>query len=405
MSSRNVVLGLLVFTLLPWVIAPSSRFAVAAQAVRIAADEARLSAVVDRPCWAGGGAEGVGSIESASEKSAVLDQAPEGSFTIAVLPDTHAGPSERKTKHNQYFDNHTRWIADNIETQRIVFVSHVGDIVNSRPGYGSCDNLEPWHIARRFMDRLHGMVPYAISVGNHDMLGGNSSRFQEFFPAQRFTDFDWYGGFYPGDPGRPVHESGNNANSYQRFSAEGYDFVFLHLECNAPDNVLQWADSVLRKHAERLALITTHMDLGPRERPEATVDEDGQHRSASWHFRHAPKGRMRWSKTHGSRGNSPQNMWDKLYSQHPNLRIIFSGDQSRTENRYQVDTGRFGNTVHAFLSDYRGSFRLYRFIPAAQKLRVITFDTTSEQLLLESQLSPEVEHHQFTVPFHFTLTP
>ncbi len=51
MSSRNVVLGLLAFTLLPWVIAPSSRFAVAervaAQAVRMAGDEARLSAVVD----------------------------------------------------------------------------------------------------------------------------------------------------------------------------------------------------------------------------------------------------------------------------------------------------------------------------------------------------------------------
>ncbi len=51
MSSRNVVLGLLVFTLLPSVVAPSSRFAVAeqvaGQAVRMAGDEARLSAVVD----------------------------------------------------------------------------------------------------------------------------------------------------------------------------------------------------------------------------------------------------------------------------------------------------------------------------------------------------------------------
>lgn len=134
-----------------------------------------------------------------------LDPAPEGTFTIAVIPDTHAGAPEL----NRLFDNHTRWIAANIVTQRIVFVSHVGDIVNRRPGYGSNDNLEPWRLAQACMDRLHGLVPYALAVGNHDMSGGDSSRFQEFFPASRFAGFEWYGGCYPGRSERPAHESGN----------------------------------------------------------------------------------------------------------------------------------------------------------------------------------------------------
>lgn len=331
----------------------------------------------------------------------LLDPAPEGSFTIVVIPDTHAGPTDLNVK----FDNHTRWIVDNLDAQRIVFVSHAGDIVNRRPGYGDDDNLDPWRLARTYIDRLHDLVPYALAVGNHDMSGSNSSRFQEFFPAARFAGFDWYGGCYPGHPDRPAHESGNNANSYQLFSAEGVNFVFLHLECNAPDNVLEWAGEVLETHTDRLALITTHMDLGPLEAPRATVTEDGQRRSASWHFINAPKGRMCWHKNHGERGNPPQAMWDKLYRHHPNLRLIFSGDQSRTQTMTKSDTGKYGNTVHALMSDYRGILRLYRFLPAEQALRVITYDTTAERLVTETRRAMDAEDHQFTLPFEYSLTP
>ncbi len=336
------------------------------------------------------------SAEEAGVDSEGLDAAPEGSFTIVVIPDTHVGREDLDEK----FDTSMRWIVDNLESQRIVFVSHVGDIVNRRPGYGDCENLEPWKLARKYLDRLHGRVPYGLAVGNHDMSGSNSLRFQEFFPASHFADFDWYGGYFPGDPDRP-HASGNNANSYQLFSAEGYKFIFLHLECNAPDNVLEWANEVLEAHADRLALITTHMDLGPKERPRATVTEDGERRSASWHFVNAPKGRMNWTKNHGRRGNSPKDKWDKLYRHHPNLRIIFSGDQSRTETKHRTDIGDDGNTVHALMSDYRGVLRLYRFLPAEQQLQVITYDTANGELVTGTRLAPEVEDHQFTLPFKF----
>src|SRR5690606_21799936 len=107
------------------------------------------------------------------------------------------------------------------------------------------------------------------------------------------------------------------------FSAEGLDFVFLHLECNAPDDVLAWADEVLERHPDRHALVTTHMDLGPLEKPT-------QNRG----YFDDPKGRMRWVKIHGPRGNSPQQMWDKCFRKHKHLVAIFSGDQSRTTAMY-----------------------------------------------------------------------
>ena len=67
-----------------------------------------------------------------------LDPAPEGSFSIVVLPDTQgyrgantkATPDSADPVTNPVFEAHTRWIADNIDTQRIAFVTHVGDIVD-----------------------------------------------------------------------------------------------------------------------------------------------------------------------------------------------------------------------------------------------------------------------------------
>ena len=104
---------------------------------------------------------------------------------------TRTGPKSEEETANPVFDSYTKWIAENVEKHRgSFFVSHTGDIVdvNNRKGSG------PLRVSA--MDRLHGKVPYALAVGNHDMKGksGDSSLFQEFFPKSRFEDFDWYAG-------------------------------------------------------------------------------------------------------------------------------------------------------------------------------------------------------------------
>ncbi len=330
------------------------------------------------------------SSDRTGEKQA-LDPAPEGSFSIVVIPDTQgyrgqgtkATPQSDEPLTNPVFENHTRWIVENLETQRIVFVSHVGDIVDKNVP-------RQWEVARRAMDRLHGRVPYGISVGNHDMTSrGDSSLFQKSFGRSRFEPFDWYAGCF--EPDRPDSTvSGNNANSYQLFSAGGTDFVFLHLECNAPDDVLEWADRILEKHADRLALITTHMGLGPIEKPTS---------SRGWF--EDPKGRMQWKKIHGPRGNTPQQMWEKCFRKHRNLRMIFCGDQSRTTAMTARSTGQHGNTVYELLSDYTssGPLRIYRFLPERDQVQVITYDTTKNELCQTHKNVPELKNHQFTLQF------
>ncbi|WP_245764479.1 metallophosphoesterase [Planctomicrobium piriforme] len=303
-----------------------------------------------------------------------------------LIPDTQAykgegvkgGKDSTDPVTNPIFAAHTKWISENIGKQNIVFVSHVGDIV---------DINEPrqWKVAQACMDVIHGKIPYGISVGNHDMTTkGDSSLFQEHFPKSRFDGCGWYGGCFPGYDTRP-QISGNNANSYQLFSAGGQDYIFLHMECNAPDDVVEWANKLLNQHADRRAFITCHMGWGPLQHPK---DNDG--------YVTDPKGRMQWGKIHGERGNTPQQLWDKCYRKHANLIAVFSGDQSRTQAYKAATPGDEGNIVHELLQDYgSGWLRMYRFLPADNRVEAITFDPRTEELCEGTKLVPNREEHQF----------
>lgn len=302
---------------------------------------------------------------------AALDPAPEGSFTVAVIPDTQhyrgrGTKAQRDSEDpvtNPNFEALTPWIVRNLRSQRIVFVTHVGDIVD-------INTPDQWQVARECMDVLHGVVPYGISVGNHDMTSaGDSSLFQQYFGSERFEHFRWYGGAYPGNDELGPAVSGNNANSYQLLSAEGVNLIFLHLECNAPDDVLAWAAEVLEEHADRWAFITTHMYLGPLETPttaEGWFDD--------------PKGRMRWHKIHKERGNTPQELWEKLFSRHPKIVAVQAGDQSRTQAIRRRSRGIEGNIVNEMMFDYGGgrNIRLLRFMPTQNRVQAITWDVQGE---------------------------
>lgn len=322
--------------------------------------------------------------------------APAGTFSIVVIPDTQhyrgqntaAEPKSTRPLTNRMFKTYVDWTAANLKQQRIVFVSHVGDIVD-------INNRPQWTLARSIMDHLHGKVPYGISVGNHDMTsGGDSSLFQEFFPATRFSQFDWYAGYYKKASGK-TEESGNNANSCQLFSVGNLDFVFLHLECNAPDKVLDWADEMLKKYSQRRAVITTHMGLGPRKKPKSNDD-----------FYSSPKGRMDWKKCHGKKGNTPQEMWEKSFHKHANLFMICCGDQSRTQALRQSVQGKNGNVVHELLSDYgTNGMRVMRFVPQNNLIEVRTWNPLTRQFPTRTKIVSQADQHQFTLPYSMSKSP
>ncbi len=323
--------------------------------------------------------------------SGALPPLPEGAFTLVVIPDTQHytglgckgrlasdGPVENRGLAAQ-----VDWILENREAQNIVFVTHVGDIVEQ-------DRPEEWTVAKAHLDRLRGVVPFSLTVGNHDMSPkGDARLFQEHFPAASFADYPWYLGSY--SHGRPdQHVSANNVNSAQVFRADGVDFLHLSLECNAPDDVLAWADALLKRHPGHRVLVTTHMDLGVVEKPK-TVEG----------YIHDPKGRMRWSKIHGKRGNSGEALWEKLFRHQPNLDFILCGDQSRA-TALRLDTvADDGHTVTSLLSDYMSEpvLRLMRFLPSENRIDAITWHVPGRFLVEATNYVKERGQHQFSLEF------
>src|SRR5688500_9448184 len=83
---------------------------------------------------------------------------PDGSFSIVVLPDTQVYAE----KYPEIFNSQTQWIRDNAAAQHIAFVHGVGDVVEH------ASSATEWQRADAAYDKIHGVVPYSVTIGNHD---------------------------------------------------------------------------------------------------------------------------------------------------------------------------------------------------------------------------------------------
>lgn len=157
-------------------------------------------------------------------------------FTIVVLPDTQ----RYSGKYPWIFDSQAQWIVDNWESMNIVFVTHVGDIVEN------WDVLNEWDNADSSMSKLDDNVPWGILPGNHD--GGDLTHYNKFFGYDRFSGKSWYGGAY----------QNRNTNNYQLFSAAGDEYLIFHLQYAPSDDVLAWANETIDNYPDRRVIVTTH---------------------------------------------------------------------------------------------------------------------------------------------------
>ena len=326
-----------------------------------------------------------------------LPPLPDGAFTYAVIPDTQlyrgegalvkpGTPKQKGATRNPAFSSRVDWIERNIEREKIAFVSHVGDIIDAR-------NPFQWDFASRLMARLDGKVPYGISVGNHDSSDGDTvkSGFTKAFPASRYERHPWY-----------VGQCGDNANSCQLFEAGGMKFVMLHLECNAPEDVLGWADGMMERYRDRIGIIVTHMYLGYLTKEHDTLQRKN-------HYADPPGygdwfGVMVWKKVHGEKGTTAQEMWDRHFSKYPNLFLILCGDQSMATTWRHLQFGRNGNRGYSVLQDYpRKSdgedwLRLFRFRPDRGVVEVFTYSPSQDRLCDDAGFWHGRSWHRFTLP-------
>jgi hypothetical protein len=283
-------------------------------------------------------------------------------FSIIVLPDTQKYSADDP----ELFCKQTKWIVDNIQKKNIVFVSHVGDIVD-----GWKFKKKQWEDASKCLETLDGHIPYSIVPGNHDTETGSRDSglqtYNTYFPVSRYSSYDWYKG-----------NRRENANSYQMLKIWGIEFLFIGLEVEPSNNSIDWAKDIVEKHPHAYTAITTHKYL-----PDNGLARDK-------------------SREYSNEGNTGEDIWKKLIEDNCSIKLVWSGHfHGEDGEAILTSTNNCGYKVYQTMQNYQtrekggnGKLRIYTFNPKKKEIRVQTYSPVTDSFEIDAS-------SDFTIPFMF----
>lgn len=302
--------------------------------------------------------------------------APVGTWSLALLPDTQYYSQD----HPDVFIRQTEWLVKNREKHRILFMLHEGDIVN-------VDLPVQWENARKALDVLKGQLPYALSLGNHDYdmskPGGRSTLINEYFTAKDYQQNESVGFF----------EEGKMENSWHTFTAPTGKFMVLALEFGPRDEVLVWANQIAARHPEHTIIVVTHAHTYW----DSTLFDWAKYgEKQAWNPKIYPMAKV-------SSVNDGMDVWNKLVSQHPNMRFVFNGHVVNNGTGYVVGELSNGAKVHQILANYQtgvipdrgygggGYMRLMQFLPDGKTVRVRSYSPLYDHWLTDPSQQFELQ--------------
>ena len=316
----------------------------------------------------------------ASNKNTTPYNSSNTSFTLAVLPDTQHYYDIAKHRLAHIFMSQTQWVRDHVFDRNIAFLIHLGDVVQGLDDY-------MFQSAQEAMNLLDGIVPYALTVGNHDFsfsLPGFSrptDKFNRYFPVKKFQSWPSFGG---------VFEFGKTENSFHYFSVGARKYLVLGLEYFPRDEVLDWANQIVSRHPEFQTIVFTHGHIyhdddfmGPIADPDlkAMIKRENS------------EGKLNFGKA----------IWEKFLSQHKNIFLVLNGHIIHNKTRGKdgvgrlVKTGKQGNPVFQIGANYQqiqnggnGYLRLMEFSPDGKKISVTTYSPFLDSYKTDSK-------NQFTI--------
>jgi hypothetical protein len=200
------------------------------------------------------------------------------------------------------------WIVAERDRQGIGLVVQVGDLTDS-------NKHSEWKRVRQAFRALDGVVPYVVTVGNHD-LG-------HWAPgATRRTEINRY--FHIED--NPLNESvfvgswlkGCLENSASRVMLGNSEWLVIALEFGPREGALNWANRVLAAHSDLPALLVTHEYVD-----HLSLLQTGQVQHSRPETYNSPYAYSLAGEPGGV--NCGEEIWHKLVKQHPQLRAVVCG--------------------------------------------------------------------------------
>jgi hypothetical protein len=288
------------------------------------------------------------------------------SFMLAVLPDTQF----YSLLYPGIYNAQTSWIASNVQSRHIPYVLHLGDIVNN-------NTPAEWEHAYAAMSLLDGVVPYALSTGNHDYgPSGNASTrdtlLNDYFPFAKQAAMPTFGGAY---------QTGKLDNTYHLFSAGGRDYIVISLEWGPRDIVIDWANGVMDQYPDRWGILITHAYMNNDDRRYDYTDTANP-QDFDPHY-------------YGTAGgvNDGEELWQKLVRRHRFV-LTLNGHVLGDGTGYLASVNDGGTTTHQILSNYQfrnlggeGYMRLMEFLSDGRTVRIYTYSPLYDSFLVESDQS------------------
>lgn len=296
------------------------------------------------------------SVSAASTEELLLDEGPEINdydFAMVFIPDFQVVTNWYPDNLHYIFD----WIVDNAESKNIQYVIGLGDMTE-RSSYG-----EWWDVEDQ-VDRLNGVVPYALVRGNHD----KTLDLNKFFPKDETPHIEG------------TYDCWIN-NSWRTVNMGGYDYLIMTLDYGADDDILAWASGVIEEHPDHNVIIATHSYLFQDGTTLDAGDDCPPSLSGGY--------------------NDGDDMWEKLMKKHANITLVISGHDHSDRIVYRQDKGDHGNTVTQMLFDIQnrdltteggvGAIAIAYFSDGGRKVQIEFYSTIlSKWFMEENQFSLEM---------------
>jgi hypothetical protein len=245
--------------------------------------------------------------------------------SFVLLPDTQF----YACMYPHIFRAQTEWVVRHKTSERIALVLHTGDIVDQP--FAPAE----WNVAAEAMHVLDEQVPYLMALGNHEIDGARNDILSNYFTQEDL------GGTLPAVE-MCFRDAERVNGAYALVELRGQRWLFVTLEFAPRDAELEWADAVLREHAEVPAVVLTHAYLySDGTRYDRSVEPLQPHHPDAYGL--PPSDGV----------NDGEDIWQKLIEPNANVRLVLSGHVVPDGTARAQSERTDGSVVHEVLTNYQ----------------------------------------------------
>lgn len=292
----------------------------------------------------------------------------EGTFTVAVLPDTQYYASCNEL----HFPEQGRWLAAQIERRNLVAAIQLGDLTEH-------NSPEEWEYVSRSLSPLFDTLPLFLATGNHDYgtLGKSDVR-KTLFP-------DYFGAPKKGTKPHVAEmmEPDSVENAYYRVPLAGFTLGVLVLEWSPRTKTVKWARQAALKYPKDRKIFVTHAYM---YYDDTRYDFNKKGEEQSWNPLSYGTARVNKDEPYSEENRAPEGaydgemLWQELLIDMPGLFLTLNGHVLGDGTGLLTSQSKSGGLVHQVLVNYQmldegglGYLRLLTFNKAGTELRMVTY--------------------------------